>query len=404
MNDEITAARQKKRRIYNLKRLARFVAVMLLIAAVITIANSLTTTTARDIDDFFSSAFAMPSDWPVSLGNSAVQQAEKLDGAFAVVTDSELIVISRRGSRLLDVNHGMVSPFIAASGKRIALCNRGSRDIVVYNRSNELAKIQTDGEIIDAAISDNGRLVVLCGSERYTCEMAVYSNGLYERRMSWKCASGFPLLTRISSNGSRAVVATVSLSSGKIESTVTVLNTKDCTEQSATVVDGLVLELYLDEDGGFIAITGEKAIKYSAAGEKLAEYSFSGRPLLNVSRKGSRIAVAFGDNSRSAINSVSILNRSLVEIGTITQCGEINDMCFSGSRLYLLGGGTLSVYNTSGDLMKIYTTDTKAQFIIDFSSIIEILPDRAQRVTQQVERESESNLQDGQQGTQEATG
>lgn len=397
MNDEISAARRKKRRRYNLKRLARFLAVVLMLCIAITAANSVTSTTAKDIGDFFGGIFASSSGWPVELGESSVIQTEKLTGAFAVVTDGELIVTSRRGARLLELKHGMVSPFIAASGKRIALCNRGSRDITVCNRTSELAEIQTDGVIIDAAMSENGQLAVLCGSERYTCEMGVYSNGLYERRMNWKCASGFPLLVRISSRGSRAAAVTVSLSLGQLESTVTVINTKDCTEQSITTIEGLICELYVEDDGGFVAVTEEEICRCSAAGEQTARYSFAGKPLLNISRKGTRLAVAFGDNSRSAINSVVVLNRSLAEICTISGCGEIKDMCFSSDRLYLLGSGRLSVYNTAGKNIKVYIADTKAQSIVDFSSIIEILPDSAQLVTEQLEQQEQQKNDDAQQ-------
>lgn len=383
--DEITAARRKKRRKYNIKRTSRFIAALALLLAAAVAASSFTAATLADIGDFFTTTFAATDGWPVKLGDSEPLQTERLTSAFAVITDSELVVVSRRGARIMDAGHGFISPFIAAEGNRIALCNRGSRDVRVFNRSRELAAFSAEGAIIDAAIASDGTLALLTDSERYTCELSVYKNGLYERAMTWKGAHGFPLLAEISPDGSRAAVVTVSAADGALGSAVTVIDVARERELFSASVDGTILRLILSNDGGFTALTQERAALVNSSGETAEEYSFGGRPLLALAASSGRLALAFGDNGRAAVNSCALLDRGLNELAVIGGCGAVRSLSMSGERVCVLGLGTLTVYNTEGEVIKIYNTDTKAQNIVEFSSIIEILPDCAQKALEQTQ-------------------
>ena len=377
--DEITVARKRKRRKYNLKRTARFLAALLLVLVAIVAANTFTSTTFKDIGDFFAATFSASDGWPAALGEREPLQSERLTSAFAVVTSDELVVISRSGARLLDETHGLVSPFIAAADNRIALCSRGSRDVRVYNRSRELASFSADGAIIDAALSADGTLALLSESERYTCELSVYQNGLYERSMTWKGASGFPLLAALSPNGARAAAVTVSVAGGSLGSAVTVIDTGREKELYSAAVSGTVLKVILNNDGGFCAVSDTQTVRVSSSGEITESYGYEGKPLLASSADGNRLALVFGDNSRPAVNTCAVLERNLTQTAEISGCGVVNSLVLSGDRLYLLGRGQLGVYNVSGELIKVYNTDIKAQNIVEFSSIIEILPDRAKR-------------------------
>ncbi|MEG2083438.1 MAG: DUF5711 family protein [Oscillospiraceae bacterium] len=391
MNDEITEARKKKRRRYNLKRTSRFVGALALIVVAVIAVNTFTSTTLKDVGDFFSATFS-GGGWPSEMGEGAPLQTERLSSAFASVSDNELVVVSRRGAKLQEVDHGFVSPFIAAAGNRIALCNRGSRDIKIFNRTSELVALSTNDAIIDAAMSDNGELALLTESERYMCELTAYGNGEYKSMMSWNGANGFPLLAAISTKGHCMAAVTLSISSGTLSSQITVIDIAGEKELAVTNFDGIVVDLILEDNGSFTAITGEDVFKVSPDGETKSSYSFSGRPLLAVAHdSGSRLALGFGDNRRPAINSAVILDRSLKQCGEVLSCGRINDLCMSGDRLYLLSDGKLLMCAANGGVIKVYKSDIKALNIVEFSSIIEVLPDRAQRLTETIEPPKEDS-------------
>ncbi|MDO4566751.1 MAG: DUF5711 family protein, partial [Oscillospiraceae bacterium] len=359
MNDEISAARRKKRRRYNLKRGLRFILALLTLLLAAFALSSFNAATFKDTADFFVSVFSPAEGWPAALGESEPLQTETLSYAFASLTDEELIVVSRRGARLMSERHSLVSPFIAASGNRIALCNRGSREVIIYNRSREIAAFSAEGAIIDAAISEKGALAILTQSELYTSELAVYKNGLYERAMTWKGAQGFPLMAAVSPDGRRAAAVTLSVSGGVLSSTVTVIDVQRESEQSAASFEGMVCELLLENDGGFTAITDSEVLRFNSSGELSASYEFPSSLLIALDCSSSHIALAFGDNSSPSINSLLVLSRSLELQGEIVGCGAVNSLKLCGERVYVLGSGRLTAYTCAGRVIKIYKSDIK---------------------------------------------
>ncbi len=391
MQDEIAAARRKKRRRYHLRRLARFTLALVVVLIAVVLVNTVTMTTWRDLKDSVKTFFTWTGGYPAELGESTPTQVVQMSRAYAVVTDEELIIKSQTGADLLRERHGFVSPGVTASGNRAVLFNRGSRDIRVYNRIALIAELRADNAIVDAAVSANGVLVVLSESDRYMSQLSVYPNGKYEKSMTWRGASGFPICCAVSENGGSAAVASVLTENGSLKTIVTSIDTNRQTERFETAgVGGLVAGLFCENDGSVTLITDEGAARISASGEMRESYSFGASQLLYVARdKGSRIALGFGDNSRPAINSVVILDRSLKEVSLIADCGIIKDMYMSANRLYILGSQTVKAYSLSGELQRVYDADPRAIGLVEFSNAIEILPDRAQQL--ELHKQEEEN-------------
>lgn len=390
MQDEITAARRKKRRKIKARRLGRFLAAMAVLCVCALLLSTVNAATFKDAGDFFRTVFAFGGSYPCALGSSSPIQAEQMSMAYAVVTQDEFLVVSQGGKVLLDEEHGFVEPALTASGNRAVLYNRESRDVRVYNRSAKVAELKTDFSIVDCALAGNGDLAVLTGSDLYTCQMTVYKNGKYGAAMTWKGASGFPLRAAMSDNGGHAAVATLDTENGSIKSTITSINIGKEKEGWSTAVDGIVLKMLCGSDGSVTAVSDTGAYHLTSAGEVKYTYSYAGTPLVSVAcDTGSRIALGFGDNSRSAVNRIVLLGSRLTESAVIEDCGEIKDMYLASSRLYLLGSDAVTVCGMNGNVTKLLSADPRAMKIVAFASIIEILPDRADRLTETVKEESD---------------
>lgn len=395
MQDEIAAARRRKRRKYHLKRLVRFLLALVIVFVAVVLANTVTVTTWKDMKDGVRSFFTFSGGYPTELGSSAPIQAEQLTRAYAVVTEDEFIIKAKSGADLLRERHGCVSPLVTAAGNRAVLVNRGSREIKVYNRTELIASLQADHAIVDAAVSDTGTLIVLSSGDRFMSQLSVYENGKYEKVMSWHGVSGFPIICAVSENGASAAVASLSAKGGKLYTIVTSLNLKSQTERyEVSEIEGLCAGLICGNDGSATVVTDLGAVQFDAHGDQRGSYVFGVSPLVFVAHdKGSRIALGFGDNSRSDINSAVVLDDALEEICVLQDCGEIKDMYLSTNRVYILGSQTVSAYSFSGELQKVYDADPRAIDLIEFSGVIEILPDRAQQLKQR-ETEEENDVAD----------
>ena len=389
MQDEIAVARRKKRRKIKWKRFLKLISALLLLSVVIMLAANTNSTTIADAKDFFKTVFAWSGEYPAELGTSAPSEVEQMSMAYAVVTENEFMVVAQGGKRLLSENHGFVSPYVTAAGNRAVLFNRASRDLRVYNRTAQLAEVRTDFAIVDAAVSDNGNLAVLTESDRYMCELAVYTNGKYEWKMTWKGAQGFPYAVSISPDGSRAAAATIDLKNGEIVTYVTVIDIARESERYVCEMPGLCVKLWCDSDGSVTAVTDSSAVNISSSNGQIAHtYDFAGRQLISVARdEGSKLALGFGDNSRAMINEAVILGRNFAESAVIKNCGKIKDMYLASNRLYVLGDARVTAYNMNGSVSKILEADPDAVKLVEFTSIIEILPDRADRLATEIEEE-----------------
>ena len=73
----------------------------------------------------------------------------------------------------------------------------------------------------------------------------------------------------------------------------------------------------------------------------------------------------------------------------IENCGKIKDMYLASNRLYILGDARVTAYNANGTVNKILEADPDAVKLVEFTSIIEILPDRADRLTTEMEEGTE---------------
>lgn len=390
MQDEIAVARRRKRRKIKWKRFLKFIAALVVLTVAILIAANTNATTLSDTKDFFKTVFAWSGAYPAELGSSAPSEVEQMSMAYAVVTENEFMVMAQGGKRLMTEKHGFVSPYVTAAGNRAVLFNRASRDLRVYNRTALLAEVRTEYAIVDVAVSDNGNLAVLTESDLYMCELAIYTNGKYEWKMTWKGAQGFPYAVAISPDGSRAAAATVDLKNGEIVTYITVIDIAKETERYVCEVPGLCVQLWCDSDGAATAVTDSSAVAVSSGGEIRYSYDFDGRQLISVARdEGSKLALGFGDNSRATVNEAVILGRNLAESAVIENCGKIKDMYLASNRLYILGDARVTAYNVNGTVNKILEADPDAVKLVEFASIIEILPDRADRLTTEMEEGTE---------------
>lgn len=397
MSDEITAARRKKRRKVQARRFFWFLVALVVIFGAIAVVNSVTKTTFLDIGDFATTLFKGGGGYPVVLGEHAPIQAERMSMAFAVLTPNQLLTFSSGGARLMEADHSFLNPCIAAAGNRLVLYNASSRDVEIYNRSQYIAGFKTEYAIIDAAVAEDGMVAVLTQSERRACQLEVYRNGDYKRLFTWYDGSaGFPTGVYVDEKSATVAVARVITHDGRLYTLLTSIDISSASVGSDAVkaenyeieFEGLTLAAYFDGENLIVA-TDQAGYLLDGAGNITASYEFPHESILRVARnQGKGLAVAFGDNLQSAINSVVILSRNLKEQCVIHNCGLAEDMVLTSTRLYLLGGGRVSEYDTQGNLKKQYEVPYNAFAMLELNGLVVILPDQAIRPNKTISQEN----------------
>lgn len=371
-DNEIARARKAKRRRVIRRRAGVFLLAVFLFLAIVVGVSMYSTVMSYDIRDFFRNLVTFGS-FPVDIENGTVTEEAVSAKSLFLLSDSTLKVVSGNGAEMFEYPHGISNPGLAVSGNRAAVFARGGKSFKIFNRTMLLYSGSVQNAIISAAVTQSGKVAVLTAGDVYTCEMSVYNRNC-EKTFTWYGSEGFPLGVYPSSYGNEVLVMTVSSRDGVLYTTVTRIDLNSKTEKSSFELEGLGVNAFPDSDSAVIFLD-DRCVRCRYDGRVEATYTFDGRILMDVaSDPGKDIAIAFGDNKRSEINSVTVLTRKLVTAGEIDFREQIDDLWVSSDRVFILNRGKVSAYSHSGVLQEKYSCDFSTYSVVYFGGVLTFEP------------------------------
>ncbi|MEG1557698.1 MAG: DUF5711 family protein [Oscillospiraceae bacterium] len=383
--DEIATARRKKRAKYRVRRLKTLAVAVALILLVLFAVDIVTSTSLEDITDYFKCAFSDSRDYPFETTKSAPHRSEQLSMAYALLTDRELDVYSKRGGLLQSYEHDMSNSRMETSANRVLLYNALGKNIVALSRTSVISEFSTERQIISADISPNGTIAALERGDRYTCQLEVFEGSRYSKIMTWYGSKGFPLFVTFADNSRLAYVVTIGEKNGMIISYISAIDVKSEKELFTTQIDGMVLKIFSLRSNYIVAVTDVGLCEIYADGVQSGVEAYGQAPLIAAQSDNGHVVLGFGDNSRPQINSLRVFDKSAKLCAEIPDCETIKDIYVGSDRFYILGDGTVSEYNFKGELRKKYTCDKSSLRIMKFSDIIIILPTSVQHAVEATE-------------------
>jgi len=377
--DEIARARKQKRRRIRRRRLLVAGGVILACLLSLLIVSFYSDTVPLDIKDAFRSVFTI-GRYPADIGDVSVSEYAVAGRCSVLLTERELRVLSGGGGEMLTETHGMANAGLAASKNRIVVFSREGRTLRIYNRSQLLATRTVDRPIITASVSGSGKVAVLTQGDEYTCELHVFNKNTTQR-FSWYGSDGFPLGV-FTSSGDTAAVITLKTEQGRLFSVVTLLDLGGQKETGSFSTQGLVLDCVVENDS-VLLVMSDRVERINSDGRQSGVYGFGGRPLLAVSHTGSSIALAFGDNNRSEMNAVVVLNKRLQPQCEVDFKQPVTDLWLDSDRLHILTRGSLYSYSLSGVLKEAYDADSAAYAVLDLGGPVVLQPQNAVKLTKE---------------------
>ena len=163
--------------------------------------------------------------WPVQEDFSGYIQSHKMGSALCVLTDDNLLAYSPTGKQVLSYSHSMSRPVISTSKNRAVLYDLNGTSLKVINSHGVLFRKETDSNIVHCDISSSNRVAVTTRSRTYNGEVTVYNYNM-EPRFAWYCATGYPVYSRLSSNGNTMAVETLNTRQGILQSRIYIIDSK----------------------------------------------------------------------------------------------------------------------------------------------------------------------------------
>lgn len=376
--DEITSARKQRIGKIRRKRFAIFLAICLFFVVVYLAVTSYSEVTSKDAKDSINTFMATGS-YPVFLGDN-VKMVKQASSSMVLLTQSQMSTIKGSGSIIYSTYHGLTNAELAVNSNRIIVYSQSGKSYKVYNRSYLLFSGNTDYEIAGASVASSGRFCILTRGEEYTSELHVYNKDL-SKRFTWYGTDGFPVDVVASESDDNVVIISVKGSEGRVITVLTVINLSTQKEISSFTTEGLIVDVVYEDDI-ITLVTDTQVISFKSDGTLQGVYSFNGKQLLKVAhQEGNYIVLCFGDNMRSEMNSVIILNKKLSESGKIDYHKEIHGVWVDTDELFILSRGVVDTFTLQGSLKRYYSCSTAAYSIFEWGGPVVIEAQYAVKLT-----------------------
>ncbi len=334
----------------NKRRKSLRVLLIVAVTAVLVYITGIYGTSLAYLGDFLSNGMALVQigdGWPVENDYSNLLQADGMGTGLCVLTQDSLLVYSPTGKEIFDYSHSMQHPVIATSDNRVVFYDSNQTMLKVANSHNVLFQQEMGNNIVHADISGSNRVAVTTRSSSYDGEVTVFNYNMAER-MTWYCATGYPVYSRLSSNGNLLAVEAVQTDNGLFQSQIYVIDVQRGQEKFTLVGGNYPVDMqFISNDKLLVIYTNSMGLYDAGSGELLASYTFGGDFIKAVKCKGQYIAVAYGAYSMGNSTTLALLSTKLEEKYTAHIQDNIKALSISQSRVFAMGEGNLYEYNYS---------------------------------------------------------
>ncbi len=387
--DEITNARKMRVNKIRKKRFLIFFLICFALIVFYMLVTSYSEIASKDFKDLFHTVFASGS-YPIDMSET-VTMVEKNDQSIVLLSQNTIKTVKGSGALIFEAPHGLTSAEMASRSGRIVVYSQSGKSFKVYNRSSLLTMGNTSFEISGAAVLSSGRYCLLTRGDEYTSELHVFNKDT-SKRFTWYGTDGFPLDVIASQSGDTVLVISVKSLEGRLFTVMTVINTASQKEEYSFSHEGLYVDAMLNGED-LVVIFDSEAVYFRKDGQIQSSYAFDGKQLLKIAhQEGDNIALCFGDNSRSEINTIVVLSKKLSQIMYEPFKREIHSLWLDSDELYVLSRGRVFVYSSSGILKKTYACSTSSYGIFEWGGPVVLESQFATKLTEatQTEENNES--------------
>ena len=238
-------------------------------------------------------------------------------------------------------------------------------------------------EIAGAAVLPSGRYCILTRGDEFTSELHVFNKDT-TKRFTWYGTDGFPLDVIASQSGDNVIVISMKGLEGRIITVVTMIDTASQKEVSSFSVEGLLVDAILDGDNTTLVLDSETLL-IDSKGSIVERFSYDGKQLLKIAhQEGNNLVLCFGDNMRSEMNSIYILNKKLHASGIVNFHKEIHGVWADSDEVFVLSRGEVHTYSMQGSIKRIYKCGTSAYDIFEWGGPVVLESRYAVKLTESV--------------------
>lgn len=266
-----------------------------------------------------------------------------------VAADSHcLTVYDENGKKLDSFDHDFSSPVIRNAGKRALVFDFGSNGFKLFGRNGEIYSKKAEGDIMTAALGEDGTAAVLVGSNKYASSVLYYNkegNLIYRYDSAKKVMSAY-----VTPDGKSSYICTFSSDNGEIFSQVVRVDLGEDGEQMVSEeIECLGIGCVLGSDGNINVVGDSGIFVLSADGKLITSCGYDG-DLVDFSLDEDCTAVILtGCENNSGKLVIAEAGAADGEVFRTVACDKsVKKVKVTDSRAIVLAGSGVVSYSFSG--------------------------------------------------------
>jgi hypothetical protein len=332
-------------------RLLKFLSSVILLAVISLVAAVLITNRGNlSLDGFkrlLGAAGAAPEARVFSFESGYGNVFADMNGGFAVASSVGVQVFDAAGNKAYTEVYEMTDPTIVSAGGICAAYDLGGKAVRVFDAAGVLGSMNTDKNIISAALSPAGYLA-LCTQESggYKASVSVYRSGAYDSTKTppfqWFSGEGYILSAAISPDSKSLAVLTLTETGSRI----VFFSLDSAVEKASCTLPGkLALEIRYTDDSHVLAVCRDSAQLIGTNGKNQVVTDYADKYLAEYSIGDSFTALVLSDYMVGDQGRILTVDKDGKTLGTIETDRKILSVSARGDYLAVLYGDGFVIYD-----------------------------------------------------------
>ncbi len=278
---------------------------------------------------------------------------------MAYIGKMGLVVMDKKGKEKFSVKMVLDSPSIAVSDNKIAFAPKGKKAVFIVNSSGKVTNFNTDDEIINLKLSDDGKVVAITNKKTYNGSAVVYSkrgDPLFE----WDAGTCNLLDAVLSPDGRKLAVSVIYTGGTKLECSVMMFNIEKSGAPYAekSTGDNFISSISWQDNNTLVIIGDKKMCALNGKGADKWEFDYEGKRLAAFCAEDkNNIAIALGHSSLDKEYTVYSFTAGGRNQGEYIFKNDIENLSTNENRILITSSTGAQLINKHGRLRDEISSD-----------------------------------------------
>ncbi len=349
---------RKKRQAKKTKNLIIRVFIVMLICGVVVIAvftkdiwypslNGIITSIPESIPAEQGTAELAEGRFPIKVEGGMGYQLMNMDGALALLDDSQFHVYSEDGRLMTEKQHTFANPILCVSHGKALIYDEGGREFSLESKYKTIYSNTADDVIYLACLSKSDYAAVVTKSDKFLAMLKIYDNNGDDIFTYYSYDSRIINVT-FNDSSTGCIVTVVTAEGGVLMSKMIRFDFTDTEPKWVSdAVPTLALDVRFASDGGIIMTGDTMTAGFSTDGMLMSEYTYN-NPITDYDSNGNITAIITENTDIRRAELITIRGSDCGN-AVVTAVGEYAGMVFTDSdEAYILDTDGIEVFACDG--------------------------------------------------------